>query len=521
MDQIQATDYSKFLQSKTAAIVVLLAFGIAQWFYAGVNDGFYQGEEGAHYINMKEFWENPGIIMGNWAKTGWKIFMVIPGLLGKNAVLAASIIISMATAWLCFLYTRTMGMRFPILVIFLLMCQTFWFSLAFRPICEPTAAFFLILACLLHQRTHLVWAALSFSYALTIRQELYIPGMIYGIYLLTQKNWRAAFSMATFPILYNLLGWWASGDPFYLFSNAFKAADFANKYMRPGFDHYIQMSPLVFGWIGILSLSAYFIFLVSKKIKPDWIILIPLLSYWFLECLYSMKSFQIGAATAGNLRYLLVISPLVAVLGNYALDKAFEWNQRKPAWIVWTIFLGVMIYYNTYEHNYLEYGRFKDHIWKLMIPGCVFLVFYFIKIQNKFIYTLSLMGVCILSLVISQTPLKLSNRDENSTCKEIADYCLRFNYHEKRTIYQSMPMFAYFIDRTPKDFPKGLHLITEENLLKSPVGSIIIWDSHYAANYGPVDYTWFEDRPDKFLAKIQTESPDKKVDFIIYERINQ
>lgn len=71
--------------------------------------------------------------------------------------------------------------------------------------------------------------------------------------------------MATFPILYNLLGWWASGDPFYLFSNAFKAADFANKYMRPGFDHYIQMSPLVFGWIGILSLSAYFIFLVSKK----------------------------------------------------------------------------------------------------------------------------------------------------------------------------------------------------------------------------------------------------------------
>lgn len=131
------------------------------------------------------------------------------------------------------------------------------------------------------------------------------------------------------------------------------------------------------------------------------------------------------------------------------------------------------------------------------------------------------MGVCILSLVISQTPLKLSNRDENSTCKEIADYCLRFNYHEKRTIYQSMPMFAYFIDRTPKDFPKGLHLITEENLLKSPVGSIIIWDSHYAANYGPVDYTWFEDRPDKFLAKIQTESPDKKVDFIIYERINQ
>ncbi|MBK9271249.1 MAG: hypothetical protein IPM48_06600 [Saprospiraceae bacterium] len=509
------------LNSNALAALILLAFGLAEAWYAMVNDGFYQGEEGAHYINMKEFWEDPAIILGNWAKTGWKIWFVLPALLGKKAVLALSILISVSTGWLVFLYAKTMNLRFPILVLFLLMCQTFWFSLSFRPICEPTAAFFLILAGLLHQRGRGFLAALAFSYSLTIRQELYIPGIIYGIYLLSQRKWKEGLLLGCFPLLYNLFGWWAKGDPFYLFTNAFKAADFANKYMRPGFDHYIQMAPLVFGWIAVLGCSSYLVWVLLRKIKPDWIILLPMVSYWLWECLSSMTSYPIGASTAGNLRYLLVISPLVAVTAGYAIDYAFDWKNRPAGWLTWGVILGLLIIYCTYPHNFLEYGRFKPHDWTLMIPGLLFFIFQWFHLKNQSWYAIIISSLCVASLAISQKPLKLANRDENSTCKEIADWCVKFGYHDSRTIYQSMPMFTYFIDRTPAQFPKGLHLITEKNLENAPVGSVVIWDSHYAANYGPVAYTWFESRPEKYVPKFQAVSPDQRVDFLIFEKIKQ
>ena len=101
--------------------------------------------------------------------------------------MAWSILISMATAWLSFLYLKNRGSRFPLLAIILLLTQTFWFGLSFRPICEPTAAFFLILACLWYRQNKLLWSALAFSYALTIRQEIFIPGFIFGLYLLYNR----------------------------------------------------------------------------------------------------------------------------------------------------------------------------------------------------------------------------------------------------------------------------------------------------------------------------------------------
>lgn len=509
------------MQSNRIALLLLALSSAAMLAYAYVNDGFYQGEEGAHYINMKEFWEEPSKILGNWAKTGWKILFVIPGLLGKKAVMAWSILISMATAWLSFLYLKNRGSRFPLLAIILLLTQTFWFGLSFRPICEPTAAFFLILACLWYRQNKLLWSALAFSYALTIRQEIFIPGFIFGLYLLYNRQIASALALAVFPLLYNIFGWWSTGDPFYLFTNAFKAADFANNYLRPGFDHYILMSPLVFGFIGILALSAYFGFAIAGRLKPDWIILIPLLIYWLMECLYSMKAYPVGASTAGNLRYLLVISPLVAVAGSLALDRLFDTPERKWIWLVWIPVLALMARYCTFEHNFLEYASFRPHRHYLIVPALLFAALFLIRFKSKLHYLLAVSACCILSLIVAHQPLRLANRDENSTCKQIADWCMKFKYHETRGIYQSMPMFAYFYDRTPSQFPKGLHLITRESVERSPVGSIIIWDSHYAANYGPVNYTYFEDRPDKFLPKLQTYSPDSTVAFIIYERINQ
>ncbi|WP_315814599.1 hypothetical protein [Paraflavitalea speifideaquila] len=66
-----------------------------------ISDGFYQGEEGAQYINMLEFWRDWKVIMGNWPKTGWKLVYALPALLGQQAVILLNCILSAFTAFLC------------------------------------------------------------------------------------------------------------------------------------------------------------------------------------------------------------------------------------------------------------------------------------------------------------------------------------------------------------------------------------------------------------------------------------
>lgn len=508
-------------QSRWLVFGLLMIYAVFSWFYARYNDGFYQGEEGAHYINMKEFWEDPSKILGNWAKTGWKLIFVLPVLGGKNTVLIWAILISCFTAWLCIEYAKEKGHRVPLLAGIFLLGQTFWFSLSFRPLCEPTAALFVVLACLLYLRKNALLATLAFSYALTIRQELFIPGSIFGLVLLFQKDWKAILGLVAFPFINNLVGWWSTGDLFYLFNNAKKAADFANNYMRPGGEHYLLMSPLVFGFIPVLCILSYLFLAVFRKLKPDWILIVPLVSYLLWESLSSMKSIHFGASTAGNLRYLLVMSPIVAIISSELMDRMYEGISKYWIFIPWVTGLFLLGTYCTYDHNFLEYADFWPHQWKLILPALLFVsIIPWMNAQMTY-STVSIFVLSVFSIFVSAKSLRLENRDENTTCKVIVDWCKTYQYEKSRTIYQSLPMFAYFYDKTPKEFSKGLHLITKESLDNSPIGSIVIWDSHYAANFGKLDYKYFEERPDLFVPKIQTFSPDSNVVFLIYERINK
>ena len=57
-------------------------------------------------------------------------------------------------------------------------------------------------------------------------------------------------------------------------------------------------------------------------------------------------------------------------------------------------------------------------------------------------------------------------------------------------------------------------------LEKSKVGSIVIWDSHFAQKFSKVEKKYFDERPNKYLLLDQKLSPDRRVEFYIYERIN-
>ena len=72
---------------------------IVYFSYSYFSNGFYQDDEVAHYINMRDFWTNPWIILSNWGKPGWKIFLELPSLLGYKWVLFFNSLITSLTTF--------------------------------------------------------------------------------------------------------------------------------------------------------------------------------------------------------------------------------------------------------------------------------------------------------------------------------------------------------------------------------------------------------------------------------------
>lgn len=63
-------DYSKYYW------LIIPVLTIIYFSYSFFSNGFYQDDEVAHFINMRDFWSNPWIIMSNWANPAGKYFLL-------------------------------------------------------------------------------------------------------------------------------------------------------------------------------------------------------------------------------------------------------------------------------------------------------------------------------------------------------------------------------------------------------------------------------------------------------------
>ena len=59
-----------------------------------------------------------------------------------------------------------------------------------------------------------------------------------------------------------------------------------------------------------------------------WIILVPVVLLFFLNCAFQAESFKIGPGNGGNLRYLITISPLLGILGVMAIDEIMDFQKK-------------------------------------------------------------------------------------------------------------------------------------------------------------------------------------------------
>jgi hypothetical protein len=489
--------------------------------YSLFSDGFYQHDEAAHYVNMLRFWFDPSVILNNWAKPGFKMVMLPFSLMGSFMLTLVNSLLAAASGFIACKVMEKLGYENFWLPLFVLAIQPFWVQLGFRNYSEILTAFLLISAVWGHYSGKVWLSALILSFILTIRQEFYPLVALYGLFLIFSKQYKTALILSLFPLLHNAAGWWAYGDPFYLINAVFKFSnDIQSSYPRQGFWHYPKMLLTVFGGVAITSTLVYVAQAALYKLKVHWVLINTALLYVGIHMIFNIQSVNIGPATGGNLRYLLVISPIIALLSAIAIQrhsKLAGWSEKNKLLIILVPFCVVTFFFLTYRHNNLQFIYARNFVPFIIV---FLLAEWFLITVTPRLFFRGIILIGILSTGLTVRPLRLSEEDQ--IVKNTAEW-LEYEIPENRTLLMNHTLLYYYLKISPER--DRVHRINAKTIKNAPPGSVIVWDTHYTnrpfRNSEAISLDEFQSQPDTYKHLLPADSTRNGVFSIhVFEKLS-
>jgi hypothetical protein len=312
-----------------------------------------------------------------------------------------------------------------------------------------------------------------------------------------------------------------TGDFLYLLHTILGTSQkIGDAYQRAGFEHYFRFSAVIYGSICLPLFVAYLAAKITQRQHPPYIALLPAVLYFLMYCIFNIQSFPIGPSSAGNLRYLVIISPLVAVFAALAIDEMR--NTENKIFILSSLAILAIIasVYMTYNHNFVRFNE-EERDWKILI-GLFFSYILLIIPLTTQQYTYSFSGLVLFITLITLKPIKLS--EEDKTCKIVAEWYQNYEKAngEPQVLYHH-DMFSYYLNKPKGSFKTPVQFISEENAKKLPKGSLILWESHYS--YRPelrktdVTYEFFTSKPQEYELIQQFVSADERFGTLIFRKL--
>lgn len=469
-------------------ILTLLTCGAYYW-YSTKSVGYYQDDELAHFMNMLGFWDDPASIMGNWNKPGYKLLYVLPAKAGYNFVVLLNCAVSALGCWLAAKTTRLFYPGLALAAFILAALQPVWIELSFRNYADIFSGVLLIAAVYFSLKEKWVVAALFLSYDIMVRQELLPIFIAFGLFLLYKRKMVPALLLGLFPLLYCFWTLQAKGDFLFILHDVQATSAASAEYRKLGLNHFPLMSAVCFGAVQIALVCVMVYYILKNTFKKTWLsspegkllfVFIPALFYFGFHCIINMKSPSIGPSTDGNLRYMTVIGPLVAVLAALAIDYSKNLS-RKEIYIVSGVIGALVLIFMTYKHNYIMFDlddrtREKQRDWMPFIIFMAGAALFFISLKG-WPLVFYVLGACLVFAAVEVHPKKLS--PEHLVVQKCFRQISRNPEYRNRPILTNHAAANFFYYRETNTTIKNLGSLDSTHLEQAPRGTIIIWDNRY------------------------------------------
>lgn len=508
-------------------IVLAIIYSIFSIF----SDGFYMHDEPMFYMYAKDFLKDPISSFRGFQRIGYVTFLVLPALGGFTFLNVFNSVLASITVLYSYKIIRKLKGKNSFLIFFLLGLQPLWFMLAFRNFSEFFIAFLLVMMIWNHLNKRYIYAALLLSYAAISRIEYHTLLGFYFFVLIAKKQWLPALLTGTFTVLENLLGFILTEDILYLPNHIINYSErLASAYPKRGFNHYLNMSNIIFGGVTLTLFVTYLSSKIIKKEKPVWIITIGTLFVIIFNCILNLQSYEIGPGNAGNLRYLLPIAPFIGILAVLAVDDILKMTKKYLLLIFLIPFLIGVGVVQTYDHNFMAILSEGKRYWLPLVIMIITSVLIILPLKQKN-YMVSL---GILSVIVILTSARTFNLNpEDATMKKAGNWYARYLeknksnpnalFTEDSRVACSHILFYHFTNRGVNDFSKKPIIdFTKEDTDSMDVGDLIVWESHYG--YRPKlratsqPYDFYDKHPD--FEKIQYyQSKDNRFLIAFFRKI--
>jgi len=525
--QKNKTTLPDFLTNDTFFLIAAIVLSVIYFSYSFVSEGFYQQDGPAHYNNMRAFWLNPAdLILSTWAKVGFKLFYVVPALIGgvKGAQLLSSLF-SAFSAFFAYKTAKLFDEKIAFLAFVLVATSHVWFNLSFRLYSEMCTAFVLVLGVYFHLKDKPYIAALAFSYLGFIRMELYAIGGLYFLFLLYEKKWLPALVTAIFPFIQNLWGGLVTGEPLFLLNLITSTSSaYSSAWPKMGFDHFFKFFTEIFGGIQTALFILYMgvLFFLKDNKKNHLFVLFPALVYFTIQTLFNWQTVEIGPGTGGNLRYLIIIAPLVAIMGAVGVKEFFRIEQRIPILTLLIVLFLINAVFLSYEVPSVSFTENRKWNGSIMIGLVTFLLFLpenFLSYPRRL---MALAGLAILSGIFVIRPYPLAPEDK--IMKDVASWYANQQANKPNLQgYCNHAMLYFYLGKAQQEFNPPMEIIEENTIINAPKGAIFLWESHYGyrpkRNPNHVSYTYFTEKPNQFKLLKQFQSSDKRFVTLAFEKL--
>ena len=473
---------SRNLTERDYVTLYCVCFFILSIIYGQLSSGTFNDDDLGYYFRSEAAIEKPQLILSPRGPI-FTLIYTLPAQIGYFGMELMTALISAVTIFVTWKTAKLLKFQNYNLVLVYLSFQPLFFILSFSAEREPLCAFLIILGIFYYLRKNYFLAAIPFAFLPLVRLELTVlSGLLFFILLNRKTDIKLVMIFALPAILWQILGWVYYGNGLWLYDNISNTNmnlfyQFADIWHWPTMFIFI-IGPVVFSFVIIAFINDSY----HKNFNILWTVFLGT----FL--LYTILSIVPMGGPATNLRHLVVVSPVLALLSIRGYDiwytskkDSVDFKLTMIGFISMAAITQLFLSYKMWGHLFLsteiEYSKF-------IIISFLLGIFYFksvistdnyARLKLNVVLPLLVSGLTIYYTIATEPPLKLS--DEHKITKRIAEWFQSSEYKEN-LIYTNHSWIYYFIGQNP--FDKDIYpVLTQEIIKTSPIGTIMIWEPHY------------------------------------------
>jgi hypothetical protein len=322
-------------QNHPRVVVATLLVGLAvSMVLAAASDGAYHDDDLTHYLFARWAWIWPQYLLHEWGRPGFTILHFLPARLGWLACRWTSGLLSAAAAWLAYATASRLRLSLAWAVPALVFVQPLFLTLSYTTLTETALAFYLAAAVYLVVSGRPMASAAVLSLGLVTRYEAVVLIPIWVALLWRQRRrWVGLALLLWAPLVQNALAWpLLEQIPALTFLEP-HGPDYGNGHWAA----FLARAAVAFGAGGV-CLAVPGALPVLRRPR-GWVIVLSCAVYFLAHtAVRAMGSYGSG----GYARFLVALSPLVAVLAGAGLGELLSWQRDRMVTAI-VAFSGAML----------------------------------------------------------------------------------------------------------------------------------------------------------------------------------